>query len=485
MRSCCGPWGLAWWQGWCWSPLQGLLLGAALAIAPASAAVEEAARLYLGIRIWGAPATVMLYAVTGWLIAVERTRAVLVLQVVQNGLNVVLDVAFVLHLGWGVAGVAGATLLSEYAGLVLGLWLLREAFGPRLAAAWARLRDPVALRRMFGASRDIMLRSVILQLSFTSFIFLAAGFGDVTLAANHVLLQFLEITAYGLDGFAFAAETLVGQAVGAKAIGELRRSTFVSMQWGFIGAALLGLVFALAGGPIIALMTTAPEVRAEAARYLPWLVAAPLIGVGSWIYDGVFIGALRTGAMLRAMLVSVVFYALALAVLGAAGGQPWALGRPDAAECGADVYPVAGLSGAGAELDLAAHIAEASRGRPAREGRHQQGNHAVDKGLLMGEVEEIPLDPRLAHADIALLMVDHLAAAQDEQADLVIAIAEVGGQVNIGAKQGFLQELHLAGDDAIAVFAQADALQGCNEIRGIGGLDEMPTARIAWPRLIL
>lgn len=295
--------------------LQGLLLGAALAIAPASAAVEEAARLYLGIRIWGAPATVMLYAVTGWLIAAERTRAVLVLQVVQNGLNVVLDVAFVLHLGWGVAGVAGATLLSEYAGLALGLWLLREAFGPRLAAAWARLRDPVALRRMFGASRDILLRSVILQLSFTSFIFLAAGFGDVTLAANHVLLQFLEITAYGLDGFAFAAETLVGQAVGAKAIGELRRSTLVSMQWGFIGAALLGLVFALAGGPIIALMTTAPEVRAEAARYLPWLVAAPLIGVGSWIYDGVFIGALRTGAMLRAMLVSVAFYVLALAVL--------------------------------------------------------------------------------------------------------------------------------------------------------------------------
>jgi multidrug resistance protein, MATE family len=295
--------------------LQGLLFGAALRLAPASAAVEDAARLYLGIRIWGAPATVMLYAVTGWLIAAERTRAVLLLQVVQNGLNVVLDVVFVLHLGWGIAGVAGATLLSEYAGLALGLWLLREAFGARLAAARARLRDPVALRRMFGASRDIMLRSVILQLSFTSFIFLAAGFGDVTLAANHVLLQFLEVTAYGLDGFAFAAETLVGQAVGAKAVGDLRRSTHVSMQWGFIGAGLLGLVFALAGGPIIALMTTAPEVRAEAARYLPWLVAAPLIGVGSWIYDGVFIGALRTGAMLRAMLVSVAFYAVALAVL--------------------------------------------------------------------------------------------------------------------------------------------------------------------------
>jgi multidrug resistance protein, MATE family len=295
--------------------LQGLIFGLALRVAPASEAVETSARLYLGIRIWGAPATVMLYAVTGWLIALERTREVLVLQLVQNGLNVGLDMLFVLKLGWGISGVASATLIAEYAGLLLGLWLLREVFGPRLAAALARLRDPVALRKMFGASRDIMLRSVLLQGSFTTFIFLAAGFGDVTLAANHVLMQFLEITAYGLDGFAFAAETLVGQAVGARAVGSMRRATAVSMQWGFIGAAALSAVFVVAGVPIIALMTTAPDVRAEAARFLPWLAMAPLIGVGSWIYDGVYIGALRTGAMLRAMLVSVAGYVLALLVL--------------------------------------------------------------------------------------------------------------------------------------------------------------------------
>ena len=257
----------------------------------------------------------MLYAVTGWLIAAERTRAVLLLQLVQNGLNVGLDMLFVLKLGWGIAGVAQATLIAEYSGLLLGLWLLRAVFGPQLGAALARLRDPMALRKMFGASRDIMLRSVLLQLSFTSFIFLAAGFGDVTLAANHVLMQFLEITAYGLDGFAFAAETLVGQAVGARAVGQLRRATAVSMQLGLAGAAVLALIFALAGAPIIALMTTAPDVRAEAAIYLPWLVIAPLVGVGSWIYDGVYIGALRTQAMLRAMAVSVACYVAALLVL--------------------------------------------------------------------------------------------------------------------------------------------------------------------------
>lgn len=301
--------------------LQVPLFGAALRVAPASAAVEDATRVYLGIRIWGAPATVMLYAITGWLIAAERTRAVLLLQLLQNGLNVGLDCVFVLGFGWGIGGVATATLIAEYSGLLLGLWLLREAFGLRLAEALARMRDAVALRKMFGASRDIMLRSVLLQMSFTSFVFLAAGFGDVTLAANHVLMQFLEITAYGLDGFAFAAETLVGQAVGARARGELRSATAVSMQWGFIGAGLLALIFALAGGPIIALMTTAVDVRDEAEKFLPWLAIAPLVGVGSWIYDGVFIGALRTGAMLRAMAVSVAGYALALAVLVPVAGN--------------------------------------------------------------------------------------------------------------------------------------------------------------------
>lgn len=295
--------------------LQGVLFGLAFKIAPASAAVEASAQQYLGIRVWGAPATVMLYAVTGWMIATERTRAVLLLQLVQNGLNVGLDLLFVLHLDWGIAGVASATLIAEYTGLILGLWLLREAFGPRLAAVWGRLRDRVALRRMFGASRDIMLRSVLLQLSFTTFIFLAAGFGDVTLAANHVLMQFLEITAFGLDGFAFAAETLVGQAVGARTRAGLRQATVVSMQWGFAGAALLSAAFWLGGSQIVALMTTSPEVRLEAAQFLPWLVAAPLLGVGAWIFDGVFIGALRTGAMLRAMLVSVAGYGVGLAIL--------------------------------------------------------------------------------------------------------------------------------------------------------------------------
>jgi MATE family multidrug resistance protein len=294
---------------------QVVLFAAAFAVAPASETVERLAGQYLSIRIWGAPATIALYAITGWLVGLGRTRGVLVLQLWQNGINITLDLWFVLGLGWGVPGVAAATLIAEWTGLALALWLARDAFGPGLHAGVARLRDRVALGRMFTASRDIMGRTVILQLSFTSFVFLGARFGDVTLAANQVLMQFLEVTAFALDGFAFSAEALVGQAVGARSVSQTRAAGRICMQWGVGGAVVLALAFAVAGPWIIDLLTSSPEVRAAARSYLPWLVAAPLIGVAAWIYDGIFIGAMLTGDMLRAMLASVAVYGVALAVL--------------------------------------------------------------------------------------------------------------------------------------------------------------------------
>lgn len=301
--------------------LQTAVFAGAFAIAPASAEVERLAGQYLTIRIWGAPATIMLYALTGWMVGLGRTRQVLVLQLWQNGMNIGLDLWFVLGLGWGIPGVAMSTLIAEWSGLALALWLTRDAFGPGLRAGVARLRDRVALKRMFGASRDIMGRTIILQLSFTSFVFLGARFGDVTLAANQVLMQFLEVTAFALDGFAFAAEALVGQAVGARSRAQIRAAGRICMQWGLGGALGLSLIIALSGPWIIDLLTTSPEVRAEARAYLPWLVAAPLIGAAAWVYDGIFIGALLTGEMLRAMLVSVAVYAVALAVLVPAFGN--------------------------------------------------------------------------------------------------------------------------------------------------------------------
>jgi multidrug resistance protein, MATE family len=295
--------------------LQVALVAGAFTLAPASAEVEALTRQYLAIRIWGAPATIALYAVTGWLVGVERTRSVFVLQLWINGVNICLDLWFVLGLGWGVPGVAVATLIAEWTGLALGLWFCRDAFGPVLAAAWSRLGDRLALLTMFMVNRDIMIRSVALQLCFTAFVFLGARHGDVTLAANQVLLQFLGILSYALDGFAFAAETLVGQAIGARAAREVRQAIRLALMWTFWSGLALGLGFWLAGPLLIDLMTTAPEVRAEARQYLPWIVAAPIMGALAWAYDGIYIGALLTREMRRLMLIAATAYIVALGVL--------------------------------------------------------------------------------------------------------------------------------------------------------------------------
>ncbi|MGF6862894.1 MATE family multidrug resistance protein [Rhodobacteraceae bacterium MBR-64] len=294
---------------------QAALFAGAFAIAPASIEVESLARAYLGIRIWGAPATIALYAVSGWLIATERTRGVLALQLWINGVNIGLDLGFVIGLGLGVEGVALATLIAEWSGLALGLWLCRAAFAGDQWRDWGRVFDAARLRRMWSVNSDIMLRSVLLQASFTSFLFLAAGFGDVTLAANQVLMQFLSIASYVLDGFAFSAESLVGQAVGARAVSRVRRAAVLTAGWGVGAAFALAVVFWALGPLIIDAMATAPDVRAAARVYLPWLVIAPLVGVASYMYDGIFIGATRTRAMRNAMAGSVAIYVVALLVL--------------------------------------------------------------------------------------------------------------------------------------------------------------------------
>ncbi|MFV0303500.1 MAG: MATE family efflux transporter [Paracoccus sp. (in: a-proteobacteria)] len=303
--------------------LQVPLFRAAFQLAPATPEVEALARDYLAIRVWGAPASIGLYAITGWLIAIERTRAVLALQLLQNGLNVGFDIWFVLGLGLGVPGVALATLIAEWLGLALGLWFARHA----LRATIAHARDAATLfardkmTRFARVNGDIMIRSVVLQASFTTFMFMAAGQGDVTLAANQVLLQFLGITAYALDGFAFAAESLVGQAVGAHRPERVRHAAALTSKWGAGGAMALGAVFLLGGPAIIDLLTTSPEVRAEARHYLPWLAIAPLIGIASWMFDGIFIGATLTREMRIAMLQSVAVYAVALLILPQAFGN--------------------------------------------------------------------------------------------------------------------------------------------------------------------
>ena len=291
---------------------QSLLFAGAFQISPASPEVETLARDYMAIRVWSAPAAIALYGITGWLIAAEKTRAVLVIQVWMNGLNIVLDLLFVLGLGWGVEGVAIATFLAEWSGLAVGLWFCRAAFARPFWRERVRVLDRSRLVRMASVNGDILIRSLLLQAIFVSFLFLGADFGDVPLAANQVLLQFLHVTAYALDGFAFAAEALVGQAMGAKSVARLRRGALLTSLWSAWIMIAVALGIWLFGPTMIDLMTTSEEVRSEARIYLPWMIWAPVLGLACWMLDGIFIGATRTADMRNMMVISSAVYAVAV-----------------------------------------------------------------------------------------------------------------------------------------------------------------------------
>jgi len=295
--------------------LQYPLFWTALWIAPASAEVESLAWTYLLIRIWGAPAAIAIYALTGWLVAMERTAGVAWVQLLMNGLNIALSFVFVLGFGWGVAGVAIATVVAELVGAALGFWFCRTAFANPAWRDRARVTDRAQLIRMALLNTDILIRSALLMLIFTSFVFYGSGFGDVTLAANEVLIQFMYITAYGMDGFAFAAETLIARAYGRRDPARVRRSALITSVWGLIVCVLAAAAFWAAGPMLIDLMAKDPDVQQTARDYLPWMVAAPLVGFASWMLDGIFIGAARGRDMRNMMIISFIIYWVAVKAL--------------------------------------------------------------------------------------------------------------------------------------------------------------------------
>jgi MATE family multidrug resistance protein len=284
-----------------------------------SDASEDAEALmlqYMGVRIWSAPAAIAVFALTGWLIAMERTGGVFAVQFVMNGLNIVLSLWFVLGLGWGVPGAALASVAGELAGAGLGLWLCRSNFTNSAAWTFARVFDKVKLASMMSVNRDILIRSLLLMTIFSSLPFLASPFGDTVVAANAVLLQFLHIIGHALDGFAFAAEALVARAFGRRDRARLRRSAILTSVWGAAACLTFAVFFALAGPWLISLLTVDVTVQATATTYLPWMVAMPILVLGPFMLDGIFIGATRARDMRNMMVISaLVFWVLVLAAL--------------------------------------------------------------------------------------------------------------------------------------------------------------------------
>lgn len=301
--------------------IQAPIVSLALAFIDASAEVEQHARSYYQIRIWGAPAALANFAILGWLFGIRRAGTALVLQVFMNGLNIVLDLWFVIGLGWGVEGVAAATVVSEYSACVLGYLLCKPRLrvlrlAPRPLKFWiASLLEDRAIARLFTVNRDIFVRTLCLLSAFAIFTARGARMGDIVLAANAVLLILQTFLSFGLDGFAQAAEAMVGGAKGASDRAALRVTVRVTTQWAAVTALVYVLVYALAGDFLIALLTDMEEIKATARRYLPWLVASPLISVWCYQLDGIFIGATQSRDMRNAMILSFAVFVAAVALL--------------------------------------------------------------------------------------------------------------------------------------------------------------------------
>ncbi|MBX2806063.1 MAG: MATE family efflux transporter [Hyphomicrobiales bacterium] len=288
----------------------------ALELLEASAAAEAETSTYFSIRIWSAPFALINYTLLGWFIGLAKTRIALILQLVLNGTNVVLSIIFVSAFGWGVAGVAIATIIAEMLAVIIGAilaWKELSRYG--VLPSRRQIFDIGGMRRMLAVNSDLMIRTLCLLWALTFFTAEAARAGDVILAANALLYQFFNIAAYLLDGFAFATEALTGRAIGASQRANFRRTIHLTTVWAVSTATLVSAIYLLFGGIIIDMMTTSEDVRQTARAYLPWAAATPIVGVASFLLDGIFIGATRTRHMRNMMIVSLAVFFAAWALL--------------------------------------------------------------------------------------------------------------------------------------------------------------------------
>ncbi|GIU21125.1 MULTISPECIES: MATE family efflux transporter [unclassified Shewanella] len=287
--------------------LQLPIMNLAMSLSDASVEVERYCREYFHVRIWSTPFALMNLVLLGWLLGRQQPKAAMWQLIVANLVNIVLDVIFVLGLGWGVKGAALASVFADISGFLVALTMVRSQLGKLGDFKLVQLIKQLSLQsysKMMSLNTDIFIRSLCLQASFAFMTFYGAGLGDNTVAANAVLLNLLLLISYALDGIAYYAEAEVGRAHGQKNSRLMQESVALAWVWSAIAALSFTLFFALAGSQIISLLTSISEVKAVAEQYLIWVIFIPLLAFGSYLFDGVYIGAAQGKVMRNSMIIS-------------------------------------------------------------------------------------------------------------------------------------------------------------------------------------
>lgn len=290
--------------------LQKPLGSVALALVGASAEINAEAWHYFRICVWGAPAMLCLYSLTGWYIGMQNTRLPMFISIMQNVVNIVASCTFVYAFGMKVEGIALGTLVAQYAGLLVSITLWATTYGKRILrhVQWQRIMEGTAMGHFFSVNRDIFLRTLCLVA--VNFYFLSAGAaqGAVVLAVNTLLMQLFTLYSYVMDGFAFAGEALCGKHYGAGNHVEFSRTVRRLFGWGFALTVAYTMVYAVGGTGFLRLLTDDIEVVAASAEYAPWAVLIPICGLAAFIWDGVFIGTTNTRGMFAATAAAMLVF---------------------------------------------------------------------------------------------------------------------------------------------------------------------------------
>lgn len=273
--------------------------------------VADLARTYFNICVWGAPASLLLFVLSGWFLGMQNSRAPMAIAILQNVSNILFSLTLVYGLDWKIEGVATGTVLAQYVGLGFAIYLLRgyRRLGKYLYNKTLSLeQETKALKQFFVLNRDIFLRTLCLILVHFFFISAGARYGDTVLAVNALIMQLFLLYSYIMDGFAFAGEALVGKAVGARDKTMLNGTVRRLFLWGTLMMMLFTVAYILGDKYILSLLTNNSTVLTSSLDYHIWALMMPLCGMAAFIWDGIYIGATATRGMLISMAIGMLTF---------------------------------------------------------------------------------------------------------------------------------------------------------------------------------
>ncbi|OOV86188.1 MATE family efflux transporter [Oceanospirillum linum] len=297
------------------------LLPGGLSLLAEEGSARDQAALYAGVRIWSAPAVLVNYVLMGWFLAQKNSRFALQMLLLGNGINILLDLIFVMLLGWQVQGVAFASLIADYSVMAAGVWLALKRLA-QLQSKW-QWQAWVAseFKVLFRVNHQLMVRTWLLLGSMAYFTSRGAAFGSETLAANAILMQLVMMASYALDGYAHGAEALVGQAEGAKDYQKRNQIVWAGSVMSILTVMVISSGYIFWGNELIALLTDLETVRQLAGDYLIWAAVIPVLAASSYLLDGVYIGMMRSDVMRNGMLVAFFAFMLLAWLLSGWGNQ--------------------------------------------------------------------------------------------------------------------------------------------------------------------